>query len=276
MGAKRLKAIACAGQVHVRLADRRGSASCQDADRLLERVAAQSRLRRFWDQHGLGYGEYPRRISNQQLAAGVFDQIEEVNAKAVTDKVLVEGVKCFACPVSCGRKTEIREGKWAGHRGEGPEYETINVFGALCGVSDLNAITMANYRCNELGLDTISAGATIAFAMECFEKGSRQENRPGAWSSDLGTRIWWWTGGRDRVPAGRRRPAGRGDAGHVADDWARLGALRHPGERTELQPMIPRRQDLRAGLCHGQPRRGPHHRLCARPDLYRRALPDRR
>ncbi len=78
---------------------------------------------------------------------------------------------CFACPVSCGRKTEIREGKWSGHTGEGPEYETTNTFGALCGISDLNAITMANYRCNEFGLDTISCGATIAFAMECFERG---------------------------------------------------------------------------------------------------------
>jgi aldehyde:ferredoxin oxidoreductase len=103
--------------------------------------------------------------------SGVFEFIEEVNAQAVTDKVLVDGVRCFACPVACGRATEIREGKWKGHKGEGPEYETANTLGAMCGVSDLNAITMANYRCNEYGLDTISAGATIAFAMECYQRG---------------------------------------------------------------------------------------------------------
>ena len=102
---------------------------------------------------------------------GRFDQIEEVNAQAMTDKVLVEGVNCFACPVICGRGTEIREGKWQGSKGEGPEYETTNTLGAMCGVSDLNAITKANYLCNEYGLDTISTGSTIAFAMECFEKG---------------------------------------------------------------------------------------------------------
>jgi len=52
-----------------------------------------------------------------------------------------------------------------------PEYETTDTFGAMCGVADMNAITMANYRCNQYGLDTISAGATIAFAMECYQRG---------------------------------------------------------------------------------------------------------
>jgi len=89
----------------------------------------------------------------------------------LSDKVLVQGVRCFACPVACGRGTEIRDGKWKGHSGEGPEYETVDTLGAMCGVSDMNAITMANYLCNEYGLDTISMGATIAFAMECYEKG---------------------------------------------------------------------------------------------------------
>jgi aldehyde:ferredoxin oxidoreductase len=94
-----------------------------------------------------------------------------VNGQAVTDKVFVKGVSCFACPIACGRGTEIKEGTWKGNFGEGPEYETTNTFGAMCDISDLNAITMANYLCNEYGLDTISAGATIAFAMECYEKG---------------------------------------------------------------------------------------------------------
>ncbi len=112
-------------------------------------------------------GGYPTR--NWQT--GVFEGIDDVNAEAMTDKILVEGVRCFSCPVACGRGTEIREGKWAGKSGEGPEYETTDTFGAMCGISDLNAITMANYRCNELGLDTISAGSTIAFSLECFQRG---------------------------------------------------------------------------------------------------------
>ena len=54
---------------------------------------------------------------------------------------------------------------------EGPEYESANMLGAACGVSDMNAITMANYQCNAYGLDTISTGSTIAFAMECYQEG---------------------------------------------------------------------------------------------------------
>lgn len=172
MGSKRLKAIACAGNARIPLADPEGFR--KTARRQMD-LLDESILKVGFDAFGTNMvsdmvnvrGGYPTR--NWQR--GVFDQIDEVNAQALTDKVLIEGVSCFACPVSCGRKTEIRDGKWSGQRGEGPEYETAVTFGAMCDVSDLNAITMANYRCNELGLDTISAGATIAFAMECFEKG---------------------------------------------------------------------------------------------------------
>lgn len=172
MGSKRLKAIACAGDRPVPIAHPGDftSAARRQIDLLDESV-----LKIGFDAFGTNMvadmvnirGGYP--TLNWQK--GVFEQIEEVNAQAITDKILVEGVRCFACPVSCGRGTEIREGPWKGNRGEGPEYETTNTLGALCGVADLNAITMANYRCNHYGLDTISAGASIAFAMECFERG---------------------------------------------------------------------------------------------------------
>jgi aldehyde:ferredoxin oxidoreductase len=172
MGAKGLKAIACAGKFHVPLADAKGFK--QAARRQID-LLDESMLKVGFDAFGTNMvsdmvnirGGYP----TMNWQHGVFEQIEEVNAQAVTDQVLIEGVSCYACPVACGRRTEIREGKWSGHRGEGPEYETTNTFGAMCGISDLKAITMANYRCNELGLDTISAGATIAFALECYEKG---------------------------------------------------------------------------------------------------------
>ncbi len=74
---------------------------------------------------------------------------------------------CYACPIRCGRVTELP----TGHKGEGPEYESGWSLGACCGVKDLIAITEANYLCNRLGLDTISCGVTIACAMELYEKG---------------------------------------------------------------------------------------------------------
>jgi aldehyde:ferredoxin oxidoreductase len=64
---------------------------------------------------------------------------------------------------------EIKEGKYKSS-GEGPEYESLGALGTMCGVDDLEAITMAHFLCNEYGLDVISAGGSIAFAMECYEK----------------------------------------------------------------------------------------------------------
>ncbi|MBN2114123.1 MAG: aldehyde ferredoxin oxidoreductase family protein [Acidimicrobiia bacterium] len=79
---------------------------------------------------------------------------------------------CYSCAVRCKR---VVEGEWAGRAllpaSGGPEYETIAVFGSYCDVTDLGAVVYANQLCNEHGVDTISAGATMAFAIECFEEG---------------------------------------------------------------------------------------------------------
>ena len=172
MGSKRLKAVACAGKTSIRLANE--GIFKEKAKKQIE-LLNESMLKVGFDAFGTNMvsdmvnvrGGYPTR--NWQ--AGVFEGIEELNGQALTDKVLVSGVSCFACPIACGRGSEIKEGPWKGRKGEGPEYETVNTLGAMCGVSDMNAVTMANYLCNEYGLDTISAGSTIAFAMECYEKG---------------------------------------------------------------------------------------------------------
>jgi len=65
----------------------------------------------------------------------------------------------------------MRKGKYSGIKGEGPEYESVGTLGGQCQVTDMEAITMAHYLCDDYGLDTISTGASIAFAMECYEKG---------------------------------------------------------------------------------------------------------
>jgi aldehyde:ferredoxin oxidoreductase len=172
MGSKRLKAIACSGSNPVRITNER---EFRAAARRQIGFLDESMLKVVFDAFGTNMiadmvnvrGGYPTRNWQQS----VFDDIEAVNAEGITDSVLVEGVACFACPVTCGRSTEINEGKWQGNSGEGPEYETTNTFGAMCGISDIYAITMANYLCNQYGLDTISTGATIAFSMESFERG---------------------------------------------------------------------------------------------------------
>jgi aldehyde:ferredoxin oxidoreductase len=77
---------------------------------------------------------------------------------------------CFSCVISCGRVTEVKNPKYQG-AGEGPEYETAWALGPDCGVDDLEAITKANYLCNELGIDPITMGSTIACAMDLYESG---------------------------------------------------------------------------------------------------------
>jgi aldehyde:ferredoxin oxidoreductase len=86
--------------------------------------------------------------------------------------VLKERGTCYACVVRCKRVVEIKEGAYKvdPYYG-GPEYETLGTFGSYCGISDLAAVSLANQICNQYGVDTIACGATIAFAMECFEKG---------------------------------------------------------------------------------------------------------
>jgi aldehyde:ferredoxin oxidoreductase len=95
-----------------------------------------------------------------------FEGAEAISGEELTDKYLVKNSACWACPIGCTRisKTDKVEG-------EGPEFETTWAFGAQCGVDDLPAIIEVNSICNDLGLDTISAGATIACAMELSEKG---------------------------------------------------------------------------------------------------------
>jgi aldehyde:ferredoxin oxidoreductase len=78
---------------------------------------------------------------------------------------------CSQCIMHCGARYEINDGKWPIGETERPEYETLVTFGPLCLVKDVNAAFKANEVCNRTGLDTISAGSTIAWVMECYENG---------------------------------------------------------------------------------------------------------
>jgi len=126
-------------------------------------------------QHSMG--TLPTRNYNE----GQFEFAEQISGETLYDKYLrgaAEGKQdklgrdtCYACVVRCKRVVEL-EGKYPVDPSYGgPEYETISTFGSYCGVNDLAAISRANQICNAYGVDTIACGATIAFAMECYEKG---------------------------------------------------------------------------------------------------------
>ena len=107
---------------------------------------------------------------NYNEAQFVFS--EDISGERMTDSILKKRETCHACVVRCKRVVEIKEGPYVvDPLYGGPEYETLGTFGSYCGIRDLAAVAMANQICNMHGVDTISCGATIAFAMECFEKG---------------------------------------------------------------------------------------------------------
>jgi aldehyde:ferredoxin oxidoreductase len=95
----------------------------------------------------------------------------KISGVAMHDTILSGRRACLRCPIACGRHIKVSEGNYAPLDCEGPEYETIGTLGGECMVDNLEAICKANELCNRYGLDTISTGATIAFAMEAFEKG---------------------------------------------------------------------------------------------------------
>jgi len=112
---------------------------------------------------------------------GQFDEYENLNGNTIKETRLVTNKACFACTIACGRVCQLGEQSdkylvnthprnWK-EAGEGPEYEAAWALGADCGVGDLDAVLKANWLCNDLGLDPISMGASLAAAMELYETG---------------------------------------------------------------------------------------------------------
>ncbi len=90
----------------------------------------------------------------------------------MAETILKTRETCYACVVRCKRVIEIEEGKYKFDPiYGGPEYETIGLFGSSCGIGDLAVVAQAHQICDMHGVDSITCGGTMAFAMECYEKG---------------------------------------------------------------------------------------------------------
>jgi aldehyde:ferredoxin oxidoreductase len=186
MGAKRLKAVVVHGSQRASIADPEGfDAARQEARTAVgEAPITKNSLREFGTAvlvHPINeLGGLPVR----NFQEGYFPDADSVSGETLKETIFERSVACATCFVACGRATRT-----ARRSGEGPEYETIWALGPMCGVRDLEAIAEANYNCNELGVDTISAGSTIACAMELWERGYFDETTRAQIRADLGVDL---------------------------------------------------------------------------------------
>lgn len=172
MGSKRLKAIAARGHLKIEVADEEGLRVL--ARELIAEMRKSEAVKilswfgttQFVDPVNEG-GLFPTR----NFQAGVFEHAVKINATSMRERLVKKDTACYACPIACGKYSVVADGEYTNTFVEGPEYETLWAFGAQCGVDRLDAIAAANMWCDRYGMDTISAGNVIGFAMECYERG---------------------------------------------------------------------------------------------------------
>lgn len=173
MGSKNLKAVAVTGKNKVEAArPERFRELCLAA---LKRWSPQNPQLKGLSNLGTPWliatknetGDLPAK--NHQTAR--FPWAEQISGETVREKYFVKPETCYSCPIHCRAYARVTEGKYAPLEGSRPEYESIDSLGPMCWIADFSVIMKANQLCGELGLDTISTGVTVSFAMELYEKG---------------------------------------------------------------------------------------------------------
>ena len=179
LGSKNLKAIAV-----------RGSGSLPVPDVAEAFVAGKEAFRKVSEKPGFKAWtpEGTAGITNWCNEVGVFPtrnfqtsyagHYTRINGQAVLERLKITDKGCYCCPTPCGKYGHTRT-RMGDAYVEGPEYETIALFGGNCLLPSVEEVAYANFLCDELGIDTISAGAVISWAVECFEKGLIAEERIG-------------------------------------------------------------------------------------------------
>lgn len=173
MGSKKLKAIKVLGRNRIPPYDpgRVREVRARLLQKQKDSLAIQS-LTAYGTNTNMEVGPLVGDVPIKNWVLGEWDGIERINAAAYSETILRGTGTCYACPVACKRVVEVPDGPYQTSRGPGPEYETVANFGTMIINDDLPSIARANELCNRYGLDTISLGTTIAFAVECYQNGS--------------------------------------------------------------------------------------------------------
>ncbi len=184
MGAKGVKAVVVSGNKKAPAAEPDGLRT--HVKEMLGRIRASSAyLRQYGTSGGLMCLEASGDMPIKNFAQGRWGDAEKITGERLAETYLKGRYACGACPIGCGREVAFRTGRYAVEKGAGPEYESLASLGSYCLVDDLAAICKANDLCNRYGMDTISVGAAVAFAMEAFDRGLITE-------TDLGGMALRW------------------------------------------------------------------------------------
>ena len=179
LGAKNIKAIAVRGTGGLPVFDVDGAyAKGQDA---FAKVRAKPGFHGWTPEGTAGLTNWANEVGafpTRNFQTSYAEHYQQINGKAILDRLKITDKGCYCCPTPCGKYGFAKTALGQVHV-EGPEFETIALFGGNCVLETIEDVAYANYVCDELGLDTISAGVVAAWAMECAEKGILTEARIG-------------------------------------------------------------------------------------------------
>ena len=185
MGSKNLKGVAVRGRNPPELAD--PDRVKELAQSLVKRVETEARgLHEYGTGAAMDAYAKTGNLPTRNFRDGDWPHAKEIDAIAIKERHRVGMGTCYSCAVRCKKEVELEEPYRVERRYGGPEYETLGALGSDCGVSDLAAICKANEMCQRLGIDTIGAGTTIAFAMECYEEGIIDDETTGGVKLNFG------------------------------------------------------------------------------------------
>ncbi len=191
MGSKNLKAVVVQGSHKTPVADPEGFQEARKSalTMISEAPITKNALKEYGTAVLINIINQFGALPTRNFQEGYFPDADSVSGETLKELLYERSVGCATCSVACGRGTRT-----ATRSGEGPEYETMWALGPMCGVKDLELITEANYNCNELGFDTISAGSTIACAMELWERGYLDQATRDRIQDELGTDLRFGNG----------------------------------------------------------------------------------
>ncbi len=185
MGSKNLKGVAVRGRNPPELADPERVREL--AMTLIKRIPTEARgLHEYGTGAGMDAGAKTGNLPTHNFRDGAWPHASEIDAIAIKERYRAGMGTCYSCAVRCKKEVELQQPYKVERRYGGPEYETLGAFGSDCGVSDLAAICKANELCQRYGVDTIGAGTTIAFAMECYEEGIIDDETTGGIKLEFG------------------------------------------------------------------------------------------